>query len=111
MRAITYSEFGSPDVLTLSDLPEPRPGPDSVVVEVRAASINPVDWKARQGYLEGLIDTVFPAVPGWDVAGVVVETGADAPEFEVGDEVYGYARKDVLGGGMLAELSGGGGTS
>lgn len=103
MRAITYSEFGSPDVLTLSDLPEPHPGPDSVVVEVRAASINPVDWKARQGYLEGLIDTMFPAVPGWDVAGVVVKTGADAPEFEVGDEVYGYARKDVLGGGMLAE--------
>ncbi len=103
MRAITYSEFGSPDVLTLSDLPEPRPGPDSVVVEVRAASINPVDWKARQGLLEGLIDTVFPAVPGWDVAGVVVKVGADAPEFEVGDEVYGYARKDVIGGGMLAE--------
>jgi NADPH2:quinone reductase len=105
MRAITYSEFGTPDVLTLSELPEPRPGPDSVIVEVRAASINPVDWKARQGYLEGLIDTVFPAVPGWDVAGVVVKTGADAPEFEVGDEVYGYVRKDVLGGGMLAELA------
>lgn len=40
-----------------------HPGPDSVVVEVRTASINPVDWKARQGYLEGHIDTVFPAVP------------------------------------------------
>lgn len=103
MRAITYSEFGTLEVLTLSDLPEPRPGPDSVVVEVRAASINPVDWKARQGYLEGLIDTVFPVVPGWDVAGVVLKTAADAPEFDVGDEVYGYARKDVIGGGTLAE--------
>ncbi|WP_291379489.1 NADP-dependent oxidoreductase [Demequina sp.] len=103
MRAITYSEFGTPDVLTLTDLPEPRPGPDSVVVEMRAAGINPVDWKARQGFLEGLIDTVFPAVPGWDIAGVVAKVGADAPEFEVGDEVYGYARKDVLGGGTLAE--------
>ncbi len=103
MRAMTYSEFGSSDVLTMSDLPEPRPGPDSVIVEVRAAGLNPVDWKARQGYLEGLINTVFPAVPGWDVAGVVVKVGADAPEFEVGDEVYGYARKDFLGAGMLAE--------
>lgn len=103
MRAITYSEFGNADVLTASDIPEPRPGPDSVIVEVRAAGLNPVDWKARQGYLEGLIDTVFPAVPGWDVAGVVVKVGADAPEFEVGDEVYGYARKDFLGAGMLAE--------
>jgi NADPH:quinone reductase-like Zn-dependent oxidoreductase len=103
MRAITYSEFGSTDVLTVSDIPEPRPGPDSVIVEVRAASINPVDFKSREGHLEGLIDTVFPAVPGWDVAGVVVKVGADAPEFEVGDEVYGYARKDFLGAGMLAE--------
>jgi NADPH2:quinone reductase len=103
MRAITYATFGTPDVLTLTDLPEPRPGPDSVVVEMRAAGINPVDWKARQGLLEGLIDTVFPAVPGWDIAGVVVKLGADTPEFEVGDEVYGYARKDVLGGGTLAE--------
>lgn len=103
MRAITYAEFGTSDVLTPTELPEPRPGPDSVVVEMRAAGLNPVDWKARQGMLEGLIDTVFPAVPGWDVAGVVVTLGADVPEFEVGDEVYGYARKDVLGGGMLAE--------
>ncbi len=103
MRAITYSEFGSADVLTLSDVDEPRVGPDSVLIEVRAVGLNPVDWKAREGYLDGLVESHFPVIPAWDVAGVVIKKGADTPEFEVGDEVYAYARKDVLSDGMLAE--------
>ncbi|WP_084038172.1 NADP-dependent oxidoreductase [Demequina sp. NBRC 110053] len=103
MRAIAYSEFGSADVLSLTDLPDPHAGPDSMVVEVRAAGLNPVDYKIRQGHLDGLIDTHFPAVPGWDVSGVVVESGLDTPEFSVGDEVFAYARKDVVAGGTLAE--------
>jgi len=103
MRAITYAEFGDASVLHLSEIPEPNPGPDEVIVEVRAVGINPVDWKSRQGYLEGMIHTVFPAVPAWDVAGVVTRLGADTPEFEVGDEVFAYARKDMLHAGMLAE--------
>lgn len=104
MRAITYSRFGGADVLELTEHPEPHPGPDSVVIRVRAASVNPVDWKIREGYLEGLIDVQFPVVPGWDVAGVVERTGLDTPELEVGDEVYGYVRTDVVGGGTFAEL-------
>ena len=103
MRAITYSEFGAADVLEVSDIDEPRVGPDSVLVEVRAAGLNPVDWKARAGYLDGFVESSFPVVPGWDVAGVVIKRGADTPEFEVGDEVYAYARKDVLSDGTLAE--------
>ncbi|MDR7384566.1 NADP-dependent oxidoreductase [Promicromonospora iranensis] len=104
MRAITYSTFGSADVLELSDQPDPHIGPDTLLVRVRAASVNPVDWKIRQGYLEGLIDTTFPAIPGWDVAGVVEQVGLDTPEFQVGDEVYGYVRKDTVQGGTFAEL-------
>jgi NADPH:quinone reductase-like Zn-dependent oxidoreductase len=104
MRAITYSKFGSADVLELTDQPDPHIGPDTLLVRVKAASVNPVDWKIRQGYLEGLLDTVFPAVPGWDVAGVVEQVGLDTPEFQVGDEVYGYVRKDVVQGGTFAEL-------
>lgn len=104
MRAITYAQYGSGDVFELSEIAEPHIGPDSVIVEVKAASINPVDYKIREGYLDGLIDTDLPAVPGWDVAGVVVKVGLDTPEFEVGDEVYAYARKDTVGGGTLAEL-------
>lgn len=104
MRAITYSKFGSADVLELTDQPDPHIGPDTLLVRVKAASVNPVDWKIREGRLEGLIDTVFPAVPGWDVAGVVEQVGLDTPEFQVGDEVYGYVRKDTVQGGTFAEL-------
>ncbi|WP_265522104.1 NADP-dependent oxidoreductase [Oerskovia flava] len=108
MRAITYSRFGGPDVLELSELPTPKVGPDSVLVRVRAASVNPVDWKVRQGYLDAVTDSVFPVIPGWDVAGVVEQVGLDTPELEVGDEVFGYVRKDVIGGavsgGTFAEL-------
>lgn len=104
MRAITYHRYGGPDVLQLTDLPTPKVGPDSVLVSVRATSVNPVDWKVREGYLDGLMDAVFPVVPGWDVAGVVERVGLDVPELAVGDEVIGYVRKDVVSGGTTAEL-------
>ena len=104
VKALTYDQFGEADVLTLKEVADPHPGSDSVLVRVHAASLNPVDYKVRQGHLKGLIDTVFPVIPGWDVAGVVVKTGLDTPEFEVGDEILAYARKDVISGGTLAEL-------
>ena len=104
MRAITFSRYGGPDVLELMELPSPKVGPDSVLVRVRAASVNPVDWKVRAGYLDQVMDIQFPAVPGWDVAGVVERVGLDTPELQVGDEVYGYVRRDWLHGGTFAEL-------
>ncbi|WP_166848958.1 NADP-dependent oxidoreductase [Isoptericola sp. BMS4] len=104
MRAITYSRYGSADVLELTEQPDPHPGADVVVVRVKAASVNPVDWKVRQGYLDGVLETQFPVVPGWDVAGVVERVGLDTPEYAVGDEVYGYVRKDWVHGGTFAEL-------
>ena len=104
MRAITYDRYGGSDVLQLTDRPEPKVGSDSVLVRVRAASVNPVDWKIRAGYLDPIIDIEFPAVPGWDVAGVVERPGLDTPELAAGDEVYGYVRKDWLHGGTFAEL-------
>ncbi|MEG3616681.1 NADP-dependent oxidoreductase [Isoptericola haloaureus] len=104
MRAITYAKYGSADVLELTEQPDPHPGADAVVVRVKAASVNPVDWKVREGYLDGLLDAQFPVVPGWDVAGVVEQVGLDTPEYAVGDEVYGYVRKDWVHGGTFAEL-------
>lgn len=104
MKALFYEEFGELDVLKLGDLPDPHIGPDALLVEVKAAGPNPVDYKIRQGHLARLIDTDFPVVPGWDVAGVVVQAGLDTPEYQVGDEVLAYARKDVVHGGTLAEL-------
>lgn len=104
MRAATYPSY-STDLSSLEvvDLPEPKVFPGSVVIEVRAAGVNPVDWKVMAGYLDPLIDAVFPVIPGWDVAGVVTAVGIDTPEYAVGDEVMAYARKDVVGAGTFAE--------
>ncbi|MFC8247677.1 NADP-dependent oxidoreductase [Streptomyces chartreusis] len=103
MKGISYSRYGGPETLAYGDVRDPRVGPDSVLVKVRAAAVNPVDWKCREGYLDGLIEPVFPVVPGWDVAGVVVQPGASVTEFAVGDEVIGYVREDFLSRGTFAE--------
>jgi NADPH:quinone reductase-like Zn-dependent oxidoreductase len=103
MRAITFDQYGDPDVLTLSEIPQPKVGPGEALVRVRSAAVNPVDWKVLAGYLDGIMTTVFPAVPGWDVAGVVERVGLDTPEFAPGDEVFAYARKDFVQGGTFAE--------
>lgn len=104
MKALLYDGFGHRDQLRFGEVADPHPGPDSLVVKVVAAGLNPVDYKIREGYLAGLMDTMFPVVPAWDVAGVVVATGLDTPEYAVGDEVLAYARKDVVGGGTVAEF-------
>lgn len=103
MKAISYARYGGPEVLELGEVDDPKVGPDSVLVKVRAAGVNPVDWKCREGYLDPVLPAVFPVVPGWDVAGVVVQPGPAVPEFAVGDEVIGYVREDVLSGGTFAE--------
>ncbi|MET8112534.1 NADP-dependent oxidoreductase [Streptomyces prasinus] len=103
MKAISYARYGGPEVLELTETPEPRVGPDSVLVKVRAAAVNPVDWKCREGYLDQLLAPVFPVIPGWDVSGVVVRPGAAVPEFAAGDEVIGYVREDFLSRGTFAE--------
>lgn len=103
MKAISYSRYGGPEVLEYGERPEPKVGPDSVLVKVRAAAVNPVDWKAREGYVDSLFEPVFPVVPGWDVSGVVVQPGIAVTEFAVGDEVMGYVREDLLCRGTFAE--------
>lgn len=103
MKAITYSEYGTPDVLELTDVPLPKVGPGMVLVKVKAAAVNPVDWKIMAGYLDAAMDLQFPAIPGWDVAGVVESVGIDARQFQPGDEVIAYGRKDYVRGGSFAE--------
>ncbi|MEU7473193.1 NADP-dependent oxidoreductase [Streptomyces sp. NPDC044984] len=103
MKAISYSRYGGPEVLELGEVDDPRVGPDSVLVKVRAAAVNPVDWKCREGHLDAILQPVFPVIPGWDVSGVVVQPGPAVPEFAVGDEVIGYVREDVLSRGTFAE--------
>ncbi|WP_299058430.1 NADP-dependent oxidoreductase [uncultured Nocardioides sp.] len=107
MRAAVYDAFTdtpeAPGALEVREVDEPRVAPATVLVEVRAAGVNPVDWKVMTGGLDPLIPAVFPVIPGWDVAGVVIAVGLDTPDFAVGDEVMAYARKDVVQSGTFAE--------
>lgn len=106
MRGIALEQFGGPEVLQLhDDLPTPPVGPDSVLVRVRAAGVNPVDAQIRRGMLADVIPTWSPVVPGWDAAGVVEQVGGAVTEFRPGDEVYGYFRKDFVRDGTYAELT------
>ncbi len=104
MKALSYSGFGGADRFALTELPDPHIGPDTLLVRVVAAGLNPVDYKIREGYLQGVLDVNLPAVPGWDVAGIVERVGLDTPEFEVGDRVLAYVRADVVQHGSVAEL-------
>lgn len=103
MRAITFAQFGDNSVLEMSDVPVPKVGPSEIRVRVTRAAVNPVDWKVMAGGLDAMMDTHFPAIPGWDMAGVVAEVGPDTPEFSVGDRVAAYARQHVVSGGTFAE--------
>lgn len=103
MKALTYARYGGPEVLELTDLPLPKVPPGWVLVQVRCAAINPVDWRIMSGGLDPLMEVQFPVVPGWDVSGVVESVGIDVPEWAPGDEVISYARTDWVHGGTMAE--------
>ncbi|MEO6942856.1 MAG: NADP-dependent oxidoreductase [Terrimesophilobacter sp.] len=104
MQAMTYSTYGGVEVLERREIPVPKVGPGCVLIRVKAAGVNPVDWKIMSGGLDRLMDVTFPVIPGWDVAGVVHAVGFDVPEFRIGDEVYSYGRRDTVHGGANAEL-------
>ncbi len=104
MKAIAINRYGGPEVLEHTELDDPKVGPDGVLVRVRTAGVNPVDWKIREGYLDGSFPSHFPLIPGWDVAGTVEATGPAVTEFAPGDNVVGYVRKDHIQNGTYAEL-------
>jgi NADPH:quinone reductase-like Zn-dependent oxidoreductase len=89
MRAVTQDRFGGPEVLKVAQVARPVPLPTEVLVRVRAAGVNPVDWKTRGGTGMAGVLGVPPFVLGWDVSGVVEETGFGVTTLKPGDEVYG----------------------
>ncbi|MFD5095961.1 NADP-dependent oxidoreductase [Amycolatopsis thailandensis] len=88
-RSIAFTEYGDSRVLHVLDRELPEPGPGQVRVAVRAAGVNPIDWKIRAGLMAEVFPTEFPAVPGGDVAGVIDATGEGVSGFAAGDEVLG----------------------
>jgi NADPH:quinone reductase-like Zn-dependent oxidoreductase len=103
MRGLYYTEYGEPeDVLQLGEVPALPMGPDTVAIDVVGAGINPVDWKIMNGYLQGAFETVWPIIPGWDVSGVVTAVGPAVTGFTPGQQVFAYARMDMIGRGTAA---------
>jgi NADPH:quinone reductase-like Zn-dependent oxidoreductase len=108
MKAVRIHRFGGPEVLDLEDVPPPHPGGNEVVVEVRAASVNPVDYKIRAGGYPMVKRDNLPVTMGRDVAGVVID--GQAGGFKPGDEVFalvsvehgGYAERTLVAVGELA---------
>jgi NADPH:quinone reductase-like Zn-dependent oxidoreductase len=87
---VIAEQYGGVEVLEVNnDLPVPRVGPNGVLVKVHAASVNPVDWKLREGLLDAVRPVVFPVIWGCDFSGVVTEVGPAVTFFKPGDEVYG----------------------
>jgi NADPH:quinone reductase-like Zn-dependent oxidoreductase len=97
MRALRFSQHGQPGMLEVAELPVPDPGPGEVLLQVRAAGVNPVDVGLVAMPLPFVTDLTLPAVPGWDVAGTVVARGPGATGFAVGDDVFGVSRFPLLG--------------
>jgi NADPH:quinone reductase-like Zn-dependent oxidoreductase len=89
MRALQFSEYGSPEVLTFGDAPLPHAGAGEIRITVRAASVNPLDWKILSGAMSGGQPLAGPGYLGFDAAGVVDELGEGVSGVSVGDEVFG----------------------
>src|SRR5690348_4178496 len=97
VRAVRFSRFGGPEVLEIVDLPDPHPGPGQVRIAVRAAGVNPSDWKKRTGLMNGEL----PQTLGHEAAGVVDELGEGVADVAVGDRVFGFSAE----GTAQAELA------
>jgi NADPH:quinone reductase-like Zn-dependent oxidoreductase len=100
MRAIRVHAFGAAGLMKLEDIPVPEPGAGELLVRVRAAGVNPVDWKIRSGSFQAPWLTL-PITPGYDISGEVVAVGEDVEAFEIGDEVFAYL--PLARGGGYAE--------
>ena len=92
MFALQFTEFGGPEVLSLGEAPEPHAGPGQIRIVVRAASVNPMDWKIRSGMLAEGRPLEGTAYQGFDAAGVVDEVGEGVTGVAVGDDVFGLGR-------------------
>jgi NADPH2:quinone reductase len=103
MKAIAINEFGGRDKLQLIDLPVPEVVEGEILVQVKAAGVNPVDWKIREGYLKDLFSHQFPVILGWDAAGLVEGVGNGVKRFKSGDEIFAYCRKPIVHGGAYGE--------
>ena len=101
MKAVQIHGYGNSGVMKYEDAPKPVIGPDEVLIKVHACGVNPVDWKIREGFMASMVHHTMPLILGWDVAGIVEETGALVKRFKPGDAVF--CRPDTSKNGGYAE--------
>ncbi|WP_026839733.1 NADP-dependent oxidoreductase [Gillisia sp. JM1] len=98
MKALQIVKYGEiKESLSLNEIEKPSIKPNDILVEVKAAALNPIDYKMVEGKLKDMISLNLPSTIGFDVSGVVVEKGADVKNFEIGDEVYSRVPQEQMG--------------
>lgn len=98
MRAWQIVKYGDlKDSLAIGEIEKPAVKPNDILVAVKAASLNPIDYKIVEGKLKDMLKLNLPVTIGYDVSGVVVEKGSDVPKFEIGDEVYARVPQEQMG--------------
>lgn len=103
MKAVVIEKFGGIEEMHLTDLPKPEPAKNEVQIQIAYTSVNPVDWKIREGSLQSIFQHEFPLILGWDAAGTVTAVGKNVTKFKKGDHVFAYCRKPVVQWGTYAE--------
>ncbi|WP_430598051.1 NADP-dependent oxidoreductase [Enterococcus sp. AZ177] len=113
MKAVVINQYGSKDELIEQEVTLPELTENQVLVKEYATSINPIDWKLREGYLKQMFDWPFPIILGWDVAGVITEVGSGVTDWKVGDKVFArpettrfgtYAEETIVDDHLLAKI-------
>jgi NADPH:quinone reductase-like Zn-dependent oxidoreductase len=103
MKKLAYKKFGGVEVLEIMDVSIPEVKPNMVLVKVKAAAINPVDWKMREGQLKILSGWKFPQGSGMEFSGTIEKIGNSVTQFKVGEEVFGAA-KDCMADYVTADV-------
>ncbi|GAB4020811.1 NADP-dependent oxidoreductase [Spirosoma migulaei] len=89
MKAIVLPSYGTPEALIYQEVDKPTPKPDEVLVHIRAAGVNHIDYEKASGVMQQVFPLTFPWIPGYDFAGIIEAVGNDVKNVAVGDEVYG----------------------
>jgi alcohol dehydrogenase len=106
MKSAQIKRYGGSDVIEINQTTKvPNLAPGNILVEVKAAGINPIDWKIREGYLQQMIPLQFPSTLGMDFSGIIKQIAGVSSDFKQGDEVYGQAGVTNGGSGAFAELA------
>ena len=107
MKSAQINRYGSSEVIEINqNTPSPIISPSKVLVELKAAGINPIDWKIREGYMKQVISLQFPSTLGMDFSGIIKQIGEDiSSNYKQGDEVYGQASVTNGGSGAFAEIA------